>query len=84
MRNEKGPFALAHFERHRSEIISVVVRDDMEGKDFATQLVQTLQATEDFLKVLPVTRRGKALAKKCGFVENKSDSYWYWQRAKGD
>ena len=83
MRDEKGPFALAHFERE-DEIITVVVRDDMERREFAKELIQTLQANENFLKAIPATRRGKALLKKCGFVPEQRgdhlvlDEYWCW------
>ena len=79
MRDEKGPFALAHFEREDNEIITVVVRDDMERRGFAKELIQTLQANENFLKAIPATRRGKALLKKCGFVpEQRGGPYWCW------
>ena len=55
MRDEKGPFGLAHFERANSEIITVVVRDGMERKGVATELVRAIQAKENFLKGIPVT-----------------------------
>ena len=80
MRDDKGPFALAHFERERNEIVTVVVRDDMERKGVATELVRALQAKENFLKGLPVTRGGKALLQKCGFVPEQTGPYWSWRR----
>lgn len=81
MRDDKGPLALAHFEKDKDTIVSVVVRDDVAGKGVATALVNALQCRVNFLKAIPVTRGGTALLKKCEFIDqSKSEGYWLWRR----
>jgi predicted GNAT family acetyltransferase len=50
LRDENGPVALAHYEAVKSEVVTVVVRDNMERKGVATKLVGALQARASFLK----------------------------------
>jgi hypothetical protein len=82
MRDENGPVTLGHYEPDKDEVISVVTRDDMEGNGYAERMLKALIVQYPSLKVRPVTRGGKALAKKCGFVPSEDDES-LWVRKNG-
>jgi hypothetical protein len=79
-----GPVALAHYEAVKSEVVTVVVRDNMERKGVATKLVGALQARASFLKAVPISRGGKALLAKTGFAPEEAEApYWVWRSNLG-
>lgn len=76
------PVALMHLEPDKSEIVSVVTKDGSERKGLAATLIESAQAREKYLTGIPVTRGGKGLMTKCGFVSrglNESNWDWRWK-----
>jgi hypothetical protein len=75
--DDQGPVALGHYDLEKGEVITISTRDDMERKGYAMVMLQALVDKYPMLKVCPVTRGGKALAKKCGFSPSQCDeSVW--------
>lgn len=79
LEDANGPSALVHYVPEETKIITVVVRDDIANRGVATRIIKFFQKKEDFLKAIPVSRNGKALLKKCGFIEDdRNTPYWCW------
>ncbi|MRU17067.1 hypothetical protein FDP25_16625 [Roseovarius sp. A21] len=75
--DEHGPTALGHFDESKNEVITVVTRDDIEGNGEATAMLRFLAERYPSVRVRPVTKGGKAVASKCGFVPSIDDpSAW--------
>jgi N-acetylglutamate synthase-like GNAT family acetyltransferase len=73
IRDSLGPVTLGHYEPGSSEIITIVTRDGMEGQGYGARMLCALATADPLVKVHPVTRSGKALAKKCGFSPKEED-----------
>jgi len=68
--------------RARDQHLRLVTRDDMERNGYAKRMLQALVVQHPSLKIRPVTRGGKALAEKSGFVPSDDDKS-LWVRKKG-
>ena len=73
IRDSLGPVVLGHYKPSSSEIITIVTRDDMEGQGYGSRMLCALATADPSVEVHPVTKSGKALAKKCGFSPKEHD-----------
>lgn len=73
------PIALMEFDADKNEIISIVVCDEMERKGIATFMIKKFQEREASLRAIPVSRGGKALLRKCNFID--AGNHWIWRRS---
>jgi hypothetical protein len=80
IRDSLGPIVLGHYKPSSSEIITIITRDGMEGQEYATRMLCALATADPSVEVHPVTKSGKALAKKCGFSP-KEDDETTWVRS---
>lgn len=79
IRDEEGPLTLAHYDADKNEVITIATRDGMERKGSGARMFKALCAKFPTLRVQPVTRGGKALAKKFGFSASEKDEC-VWSR----
>lgn len=72
-----GPIVLGHYDADKNEVVTIATRDDVEGKGYATALLNKLVALYPSVSVRPVTRGGQSVARKCGFSPSTGDtSLW--------
>jgi GNAT superfamily N-acetyltransferase len=75
--DDSGPAAFGHYEPNKDEVITIATRDDAEGKGFAKAVLQSFSTMNARLKLRPVTKGGKSLARSCGFAPTREDgSLW--------
>jgi hypothetical protein len=73
IRDSLGPVVLGHYKSSSSEIITIVTRDGMERQGYGTRMLCALATADPSVQIHPVTKFGKALAKKCGFSPKEQD-----------
>jgi GNAT superfamily N-acetyltransferase len=82
-RDEAGPLTLAHYDSDKDEVTAIATRDGMERKGAGAQLFEALCAKFPTARVQPVTRGGKALAKKFGFALSEADKSVWSRKTSG-
>jgi len=83
IRDEAGPLTLAHYDSDKDEVTTIATRDGMERNGSGAQLFEALCAKFPTAKVQPVTRGGKALAKKFGFAPSEADKCVWSRKTTG-
>jgi hypothetical protein len=83
MRDEAGPVTYAYYDPEKGEVVGIATRDGMEHKGNGSKMLEALCVKFPTLKVQPVSRGGKALAKKFGFSPSEDDEC-VWNRKRFD